>query len=175
MSRAAAQVATGLRNPLDRQTTQPIPSVEDELKRNMAVASAPARAPQPEGQATFTSLNRQYRLQLKALPDRMDPTTGGIFKGHTLTALFANGEFKTSDPEVIELMRKSKAFNVDFWDVSELETKSRVAAENSIVNTLRSDPKLLDRVLDRVTREEADAMPSPGAQAAISNNLPTKE
>lgn len=66
----------------------------------------------------FFSKYKNYKIWLKPSFYRLDVLGNRVFVQGTYVK-FENGYFETEDQEIINLLKKSKPYGVDFWSVDE--------------------------------------------------------
>lgn len=173
--RAAPQVVTGSRSPLDRTAAQPANVAESELQRQLAaVATFAGGAPAKEGEVVYQSRYFAYRYQITAPADLFNPATGVVTRARPVTAQFAEGVYRTSDPAIIERLDSSPECGVgkDFWRAEEMKKAALEKQVQSLTATVAAagDPKLIERVVADLmpllgkTEFELPAAPKPSAE-----------
>jgi hypothetical protein len=139
------EVRTGAIGPEADPHAAPSPSPLAE-RAALAQAARPARA----DEVVFHARARNYMFQVTAPAPRFDPATGRFYEDRPKVAKFQNSEYRTSDPEVIAILKASNAYGSDFWDAAELAEKNRQQSEVALLERLKADPELTARVLSRL-------------------------
>lgn len=76
----------------------------------------------------FASRYRNYKVWLKPSYYRLDALGNRVFQ-QGVFAQFIDGFFESDDKEVIELLKKSKSYGIDFWSMDEPTQPNKEAKE----------------------------------------------
>lgn len=149
-NRAAPQVVTGTRGPVDRGGVTP--AAESELAKKVAAVAGLATQPAVKpGEVVFQSRAFAYRYQLTAPADRLDPATGVLVRARPRNAQFHQGLYRTSDEADIKRMKSDPAYGVgrDFWDAEEMRKAAldRQVASLTASVAASGDQAMIERVV----------------------------
>lgn len=152
--RRAPEVVTGMTSPVNRSGVDASERAKAQLQEQIEAAQRTAK-PYKSGEAVFQSRFHGYRYQISAPADVYNPATGEVTKGRPKAAQFTQGEFRTSDPEVIARLRRAPEFGIgrDFWDAEEMRQISLDKSVASLAETVKNsgDPALIQRLIDELT------------------------
>lgn len=152
--RKAPEVITGMSSPVNRSGVDPAERAKAQLQEQIEAARRIAK-PLRSGEVVFQSRFYGYRYQISAPADVYNPATGEVTKGRPKAAQFTQGEFRTSDPEVVARMKRAPEYGIgrDFWDAEEMRAISLTRSVESLAETVKNsgDPALIQRLIDELT------------------------
>lgn len=156
MGARKVEVRTGAIGPEADPHAEPSPSP---LAARVAQAqeARPARA----NEVVFHARVRNYIFQVSSPEPRYD-ASGRLITERPKAAKFQNAEYRTSDPEVIAILKGSRDYGSDFWDAAELAEKQRKQSEDALLERLKANPELTQRVLARLS-PDVESFSAPAA------------
>jgi hypothetical protein len=94
----------------------------------------------------FIGTASNYRLQLAAVPDTRDPTTGQILKGEHQVAQFKRGLFETNKPELIKRIENAYSYGTDVKDYDVLLKEGKDRRYADLLAMAKDDPEMMERL-----------------------------
>lgn len=165
--RQAPKVVDGARGPEQNPVVGASPA-DSESGIGQRLRAIESKAVKPaDGEVVFQSRYGAYRIQVTAPADTFNPVTGQYKRARPVFAQFRFGEFKTKDPEIIETLKGSKDYGLDFWDAAEQFAKDKEATLAALVAEVTRHPELRDRVLQELASAELPVS-QPSASAVES-------
>ena len=102
----------------------------------------------------YVAKHNNFRLQLKAIGDKIDMDTGRILKGETMSAQFKNALFITNIPEYIKLIEASDSFkNGDVKVFDDLVKEAKDKRYKELLSLAMDDPELKERLAKDLSKE----------------------
>lgn len=148
MPRGQAVVRTGLIGP----EADPRETPSQDILAERVARSTSARPASPS-EVVFHAKARNYMFQVKAPAPIFDPATGRLIEGRPVAAKFQNGEFRTKDPEVIEILKSNVSYGIgrDFWDAAELVERNRENNKARLLEQMKADPELARELISQLS------------------------
>lgn len=150
------EVITGARGPASERnaTAQAGPSVS---------IKSPALLAVPPGKVVFQASAAKYRLQLEPLEKQKGKQIIEVPRVVQFDSFLSKPYDEDKDAEIIRLVRESSVYEIDIWELGDLQRRAKEAHQEGVKQQLLADPEFKAAIIKALQEASGDDFEAPAA------------